>query len=86
MARSRRPELEKDNPSAPQTYIGRRKKANGSHSSGHTETIKTLETLTEAAEHFVNRVPRLKKNEAERQALLNAITQAQLVLSVRHVS
>jgi hypothetical protein len=42
-----------------------------------------LTSVTEAAERFVNRTPRLKRLEAERQALLDAIRQAQLVLSVR---
>ena len=36
-----------------------------------------------AAEHFVNRSPRLKRLEAERQDLLDAIRQAQLLLSVK---
>jgi hypothetical protein len=39
----------------------------------------------EAAERFVNRAPRSKKLEEERNALLDAITQAQWLLSVGHI-
>ena len=45
-----------------------------------------LTRVTEAAERFVNRTPRLKRLETERQALLDAIRQAQLVLSVKRWS
>lgn len=45
----------------------------------------TLQTLTEAAERFVNCLPRSKKLEAERTALLDAITQARWLLSVEHI-
>jgi hypothetical protein len=86
MARSRRPELEKDNPSAPEIYVGRRRKGRNSGGADRTGLVETLEQLTDAAERFVNRVPRLRKHEMERQALLDAITQAQLILSVRAVS
>jgi hypothetical protein len=40
----------------------------------------------EAAERFVNCAPRSKKLEDQRNALLDAITQAQWLLSVEHVS
>ncbi|BFU96943.1 MAG: conserved protein of unknown function [Nitrospira sp.] len=86
MARSRRPELEKDNPSAPEVYVGRRRKGKNLRGEGGTGIIETLEHLADAAERFVNRVPRLRKHEADRQALLDAITQAQLTLSVQIVS
>jgi hypothetical protein len=45
-----------------------------------------LTSVTDAAERFVNRTPRLKRLETERQALLDAIRQAQLVLSVKRWS
>src|SRR5690348_1625885 len=86
MARSRRPELEKDNPAAPETYVGRRRKPEQPPSVGRADMVETLQKLTDAAEQFVNRVPRLKRNEVERQALLDAITHAQLILSVRKIS
>ncbi len=89
MARSSRPELEKDNPAAPQMY-SRRKRRTHHALSGHADEAgsvgETLWILTEAAERFVNGVPRSKRMEAERQALLDAITQAQLVLSVERES
>ena len=41
--------------------------------------------LADAAERFVNRSPRSKRLEGERQALLDAIRQAQLILSVKRL-
>lgn len=88
MARSRRPELEKDNPVAPQPYVGPRSRQARARKSGSTrattqsELGKTLQTLMETAERFVNGAPKSKKLEAERNALLDAITQAQWLLSV----
>lgn len=92
MARSRRPELEKDNPIAPQPRVGKRKrlalsgKAASMRAEARSEMEKTLLTLMEAAERFVNGAPRSTKLEAERNALLDAITQAQWLLSVEHVT
>jgi len=51
-----------------------------------TEPWDALLAITDAAERFVNRSPRLKRLEAERQALLDAIRQAQLLLSVKRFS
>ena len=42
--------------------------------------------VTDAAENFVNRSPRSKRLETERQALLDAIRRAQLVLSVSRLA
>ena len=42
----------------------------------------TLRRLTDAAERFVNKAPNQKRLEIERAALLDAIMQAQLLLSV----
>jgi hypothetical protein len=42
----------------------------------------TLRVLTEAAERFVNKAPNQKRLEEERAALLDALMQAQLLLSV----
>ena len=42
----------------------------------------TLRVLTDAAERFVNKSPNQKRLEEERTALLDAIMQAQLLLSV----
>jgi hypothetical protein len=92
MARSRRPELEKDNSMAPQPHAGPRRKrarqprAVSSPSPGRpNEMGQALLTLMETAERFVNGAPRSKKLEEQRNALLDAITQAQWLLSVEHV-
>ncbi|HEY7129009.1 MAG TPA: hypothetical protein VH332_05025 [Nitrospira sp.] len=47
------------------------------------DSWQALNSLTNAAERFVNHTPRLKRLEGERQALLDAIRQAQLLLSVK---
>jgi len=92
MARSSRPELEKDNPMAPQMYVrhaSRQARTRGtipSRSSGQADLSETLLKLTEAAEAFVNGMPRWKRMDAEREALLDAITHAQLILSREHSS
>jgi hypothetical protein len=44
----------------------------------------TLRALTDAAERFVNKAPNQKRLERERAALLDAILQAQLFLSVEN--
>jgi hypothetical protein len=46
------------------------------------EMVKALRDITNSAEQFVNRAPQSKRLATERQALLDAITTAQLVLSV----
>jgi hypothetical protein len=46
------------------------------------EIIDALRDITDRAEQFVNRAPQSKRLATERQALLDAITTAQLVLSV----
>ena len=51
-----------------------------------TEPWDALLSITDAAERFVNRSPRVKRLEGERQALLDAIRQAQLLLSVKRFS
>lgn len=51
-----------------------------------TEPWDALRSITDEAERFVNRSPRSKRLEAERQALLDAIRQAQLLLSVKRFS
>ena len=83
MAVFRRPELEKDNPIAPQMYIGPRRmrallrEAPASRQGGMAET---LQALTAAAERFVTIVPPSKKRQEERSTLLDAIIQAQQLL------
>ena len=83
----RRPELEKDNPVAPQMYVGPRRRlalaraASKSQVSMQGDMTETLQTLTAAAKRFVATVPASKKRQEERDALLEAITQAQRLLS-----
>ncbi|HEU4685968.1 MAG TPA: hypothetical protein VFS39_15790 [Nitrospira sp.] len=85
MARSRRPELEKDNPIAPQVYSRRKRKHLAVDGQLPAALWETLQALTEAADAFVARTPASKKTEAERQALLDAITRAQVLLSVQPI-
>lgn len=83
----RRPELEKDNPIAPQMYVGPRRRlalaraASKSQVSAPGGMAETLQTLTEAAERFLANVPPSKKANGERSALLEAITHARQLLS-----
>jgi hypothetical protein len=46
------------------------------------DAIGAFRRLTDAAEKFVNRSPRVKRIQSERSALLDAISHAQLVLSL----
>ena len=49
------------------------------------DILAAFQTVTDAAENFVNRTPRLKRLEVERQAVLDAIRGAQLLLSVKRL-
>jgi hypothetical protein len=49
------------------------------------DVLRAFQQLTDAAETFVNRAPRVKRLEAERSLLLDAIIGAQLVLSVNRL-
>lgn len=83
MAVFRRPELEKDNPSAPQMYVGPRRRrelareASSLLVTAQESMTEVLQTLMSAAERFVATVPPAKKLTQERKALLKAIAQAQ---------
>ncbi len=82
MARSQRPELEKDNPIAPQPR--RRRPGRRPFRLDTDEPItegQALEALTAAAERFIDAVPHQPNLDAERQALIEAISGAQVVLS-----
>lgn len=54
------------------------------HSSNH-DLVQACRSLADAAESFVNRAPRVKRLEAEREALFDALSHAQLVLSVNQI-
>ena len=92
MARSRRPELEKDNPTAPQLYVGPRRRnalsrrAAASQTSAPNGMAAAMHALMSAAEEFVNGVPYVQELDKERNALLDAITQAQTLLSAEHTA
>ncbi len=83
----RRPELGKDNPVAPQMYVGPRRRLALARAAAKSQVptqgdlAETLQTLTSAAKRFVATVPASKKRQEERDALLEAITQAQRFLS-----
>jgi hypothetical protein len=82
----RRPELEKDNPIAPQPYIGpRRRLALGRAAASREFTEendlkKALRDLTLAASRYVDRVPKTRKTEKSLRVLLDAIARAERVL------
>jgi hypothetical protein len=49
------------------------------------DVVRAFQRLANAAEEFVNRAPRVKRIQAERSTLLEAITDAQLMLSVHRL-
>jgi hypothetical protein len=49
------------------------------------DVVRAFQRLTSAAEEFVHHAPRVKRIQAERSSLLEAITDAQLVLSVHRL-
>jgi len=83
----RRPELEKDNPVAPQMYVGPRRRLALARAAAKTQgpasgnMAEALQALTAAADAFVATVPASKKRQQERTTLLKAIKQAQRLLS-----
>jgi hypothetical protein len=82
MAVFRRPELEKDNPVAPQMYVGPRRRqalaraASTLRVAPQESVAVVIQRLTAAAEQFVASVPPAKQSTQERKALLKAITLA----------
>ncbi|MDK2742323.1 MAG: hypothetical protein H8K03_06680 [Nitrospira sp.] len=83
----RRPELEKDNPIAPEPYVGPRRRLAMARASASGElnkpddTRETLQTLTEAASRFVNSLPKARKTEKALKTLREAIAQAERALA-----
>ncbi len=88
----RRPELEKDNPSAPEPYVGPRRRlamaraAASGKTTEPTDVRDTLKTLVEAATYFVKSRPNAKKTEKELGVLRKAIIQAERVLNAQEPS
>lgn len=85
----RRPELEKDNPIAPQPYIGPRRRLAMARAAASGELSEvgdmrdTLQILTKAASRFVNSLPKSRKADTGLKALRDALVQAEQVLSVK---
>ncbi|MCS6286857.1 MAG: hypothetical protein RL768_2757 [Nitrospirota bacterium] len=83
----RRPELEKDNPVAPQMYVGPRRRralaraARKPQAPAPGDLTEMLQNLTAAAARFVAGVRPTQKLDEERTELLEAIAQAQRLLS-----
>ncbi|WHZ26286.1 MAG: hypothetical protein OJF51_001081 [Nitrospira sp.] len=83
----RRPELEKDNPIAPQPYVGPRRRlalARASAARKFTEENdlkKTLRELTRAASRYVAYVPKTRRTGKRLKALQDAIARAERVLA-----
>jgi hypothetical protein len=83
----RRPELEKDNPIAPQPYLGPRRRlalaraATSKELTEENDLKKTLRDLMLAASRYADCVSKARKTEKSLKALRNAITQAECVLS-----
>jgi hypothetical protein len=82
MAVFRRPELEKDNPIAPQMYVGPRRRHALTRAASMLRVVPresvavVLQRLTVAAERFAAAVPPVKQSTQERKALLKAISLA----------
>lgn len=82
----RRPELEKDNPIAPEPYIGPRRRlalarSAASRTSTEANELKmTLQDLILAASRYVECVPKTRKTGKSLKVLRDAIAQAERVL------
>jgi hypothetical protein len=85
----RRPELEKDNPIAPQPYIGPRRRLAMARAAASGELSEAgdmkeaLQTLMKEASRFVNSLPKARKADVGLKALRDAIAQAEQVLAVK---
>ena len=85
----RRPELEKDNPIAPEPYIGPRRRLALARAASlgklaevdDVDVKETLRTLTAAASRVVNNLQKSRKTDQDLKALRNAIVQAEHVLA-----
>jgi hypothetical protein len=88
----RRPELEKDNPIAPQPYVGPRRRlalARAAASGKSTEMgdrKETLQTLAEAASRYVDSLPTARRRGRSFKALQDAIAEAEQVLTAEGCS
>lgn len=85
----RRPELEKDNPVAPEPYIGPRRRlamaraAAAERSIGGGDAKETLRALAKAAVRFLKELPKNRKPGKNLVALQDAIAKADQVLAAK---
>ncbi|MBH0208871.1 MAG: hypothetical protein A4C66_04665 [Nitrospira sp. HN-bin3] len=85
----RRPELEKDNPIAPEPYIGPRRRlamaraVAAGKSPAPGDVVETLQVLTEAAARVVKRLANRRKTDRDLETLREAVAQAERILSVQ---
>lgn len=83
----RRPELEKDNPSAPEPYVGPRRRlamaqaAASGEPAEENEVKTTLRALTIAASRYVDGLSKTRRRGEGVKALRTAIAQAERVLA-----
>ncbi|HMS85710.1 MAG TPA: hypothetical protein PKD12_18865 [Nitrospira sp.] len=84
----RRPELEKDNPIAPEPYVGPRRRlaiaraVAAGKSAEPGDVMETLHILTEAAARVVKRFSHQRKTDGDLEKLRAAIAQAERTLSM----
>ena len=82
----RRPELEKDNPIAPEPYVGPRRRlamaraASLGNPAEADDVNDTLWNLVEAASRYIDSLPKARKTEKGLKELRNAIAQAERVI------
>jgi len=85
----RRPELEKDNPIAPEPYVGPRRRlalaraVAAGKAAEPGDVTETLQILTEAAARVVKRFSSGRKTDKDLKTLREAIAQAERALSVQ---
>ena len=83
----RRPELEKDNPIAPEPYVGPRRRlamaraAAAGKSAGPDDVRETLQILAEAAARVVKRLSNRRRTNEDLEALREAVARAERTLS-----
>jgi len=88
----RRPELEKDNPIAPEPYVGPRRRlamaraAAVEHPSEVEDMKETLQVLVAAASRFLRDLPKVGRPGKSVKILQDAIAQAEQVLAAENQS
>ncbi len=88
----RRPELEKDNPIAPQPYVGPRRRlamarAAALENSNEVGDMKeTLQTLVDAASQLLKNLPKVRRAGKSVKVLQDAIAHAEQVLAAENSS